>query len=544
MGTVNIAHISDLHFGATGQLACWKILRDHLAEQIDKKNLHLVLITGDIADSPKKKFLSLAQKELNTLERPPDTRYLVCPGNHDRHFHGLSLRTIRFVNSIAEWFSRAFSFYFEGKIPTLQNPISVALTDGDDKWNLRVLGVDSSFHADYLARGYFDRDERERLDSAMTNSSDVDLSILLCHHHLLPVRLLEHDAAVKGLNVNDIGRFTILVNAGRAMEQLANSHVDLVLHGHEHAANWGRYGTLEIAGGETAIIGAASGTGTVTAQPCDSGRISYNLLSLYPDRSANLFVMTYADGGFKKAAEYRLLSAEGMRKQRFLRQLKAENRVNFGEEVVKVVEFTRKGDGIVNQYHTGYRLDQSREWVLRARNATGTPKSLKVSFVAPDEERFDPQPDPLFKRLGVDFAWEARCALTAPYFERHKGETFQVEESYIWEGGAVISAAQMNHLRQTTDAGPLRCDGKEFAAISIKDWFASATLLVRIDPAVAPDPNTVEAWVFDNKDPLTPQAARGDISDGVRILGQGLYSLIVRYPRKDYRYCLSWEPRA
>lgn len=67
MGTVRIAHISDLHFGVkNGQEATWQILKKHLRDQIEKKLFHLVLVTGDIVDSPKEDILGKARDELDS----------------------------------------------------------------------------------------------------------------------------------------------------------------------------------------------------------------------------------------------------------------------------------------------------------------------------------------------------------------------------------------------------------------------------------------------------------------------------------------------
>jgi len=48
MNLVKIAHISDLHFGAQNQRDSWSVL----ARQLLADNVDLVLVTGDIVDTP------------------------------------------------------------------------------------------------------------------------------------------------------------------------------------------------------------------------------------------------------------------------------------------------------------------------------------------------------------------------------------------------------------------------------------------------------------------------------------------------------------
>ena len=542
MATIRIAHLSDLHFGASRQIETWGILKRHLIEQVQKNLLHLVIVTGDIADTPDDKLLRLARDELNNL----GVAYYVCAGNHDRHKKGNTTRVVKPVNFVINWWSgdgmAKFSRWFEGKIPTLENAVKQTLTDGQDEWRVRIVGADSSINADISARGFLPPEDQDLLRQAMGGPDGFDLGILLFHHHLLPVRALEQNIEPKKLSWPDITRLTALINAGTAMEVLASANIDIVLHGHEHAANWGRYGTLEASGGETSIIGAGSATGTVTLRECSPEKMSYNVINLYPDRSADLFVMAYSGGSFRTREQFPLMNAETMRRHRFLRQLKAEDSPGVAAEAVKVIEFTREGDGNVYQYQTGWTPDASKEWSVRARNGTGTPEKLKVRFIAPDDDSHDLNPDPTFVRLGVDGAWEAREKLTDSFFDRHADTSFRVEESYRWRGGAILTARQMARIRSSSDSGFFRSEGKEFGAISIRRWFASAILVVKLPPDLAPNPKSLEVSAIDDAQPTKIQPARRDISGGLRLLGQGLYSLTIPYPRKGWRYCLSWLP--
>jgi hypothetical protein len=98
----------------------------------------------------------------------------------------------------------------------------------------------------------------QKIKDAMANADHVDFSILLVHHHLFPVRALEDERFGK---IRELTALAPLINSGSLLETLAAAHIAVALHGHEHAANWGRYATFEFGGGETNVIGAGSATG-------------------------------------------------------------------------------------------------------------------------------------------------------------------------------------------------------------------------------------------------------------------------------------------
>src|SRR3984893_8319869 len=136
MDTIRIAHISDLHFGAQGQREVWELLRNYLNDTV-KPNL--VLITGDIAHTPKKHLFNRAKSQLDLLrvQRPnPKDAYRVCPGNHDRHPLGNApgrfapiVNAYRGWRGVSSWFDNAFN----GVTPTISNPEKLELKVGTNQ---------------------------------------------------------------------------------------------------------------------------------------------------------------------------------------------------------------------------------------------------------------------------------------------------------------------------------------------------------------------------------------------------------------------------
>jgi 3',5'-cyclic AMP phosphodiesterase CpdA len=414
MVVVKIAHISDLHFGAEKQENIWLALQQHLiADQTD-----LVVVTGDIVDTPDVDLYETARRELRALStrvlfssairarqiRAEDQgaddlakiegilqekeirgkRLFVCPGNHDRHPLGNKSKLWTAWNKIrhpigGDWAQR-FEEYLGEFYPNLLRsedepqqtlPLQeVSLGTTGNQWRVRVAALDSSLKADKFARGFLEIDSVASLKDAMASTNDIDLGLLLIHHHLLSVRQLEYD---RRDSLADLLNSTALINSGSLIEGLASNYIDIALHGHEHESNWGTYGTLEKGGGSTAILGAASGTGVVTTKQCNEKRASYNLVELYPDRSVKVVVRKW-DGTKWDGKRYDLLDSQTVRRTRFLRRSEGKLASPPSTEIVRYIEFTRQRAGFVQEYRTNWFPDeQKRHGVSSPRTAQDNP---------------------------------------------------------------------------------------------------------------------------------------------------------------------------
>jgi Calcineurin-like phosphoesterase len=79
-GEYAIAHLSDLHFGSKNYKDVWKLTAQFLWEI----KPDLLLVTGDLVDTPRRKLYEEVREKLDSLHIP----YHVCAGNHDRFWHG------------------------------------------------------------------------------------------------------------------------------------------------------------------------------------------------------------------------------------------------------------------------------------------------------------------------------------------------------------------------------------------------------------------------------------------------------------------------
>jgi 3',5'-cyclic AMP phosphodiesterase CpdA len=559
MHVVRIAHISDLHFDrANTNLETWRLLSRRLTDVQPE----LLLVTGDIVNSPDDQSYEKAHDALETLCRDiggaaRPIPYFVCPGNHDRHDLGNAAprtqrRSLlnRLVGKLAAPFrsrtqrrADAFDRIFQGRIALAgrDGRRDLLLGPSHNQWTVRILGVDSSINADVSARGFVSYGTIETIKEAMSNADDVDFSILLVHHHLLPVRSLEN--ARQG-SIGDLAALTTLINAGTLVEALAAAHVDVALHGHEHAANWGRYATLELGGGETTVVGAGSATGAVTLKPCDPGRVSFNVVELGEDRKVSFTEHRY-DGArvtWTVNPPFEIYDSEGLRRARFLRRAGSNIQRAPESDVVRYIEFTSERDGIVRERRTNVDFRQDPILVIAAKNRTGTPTDLKIKLTSPNGEAWTPDQQPFFRQSDKERdAWIYQCNLP-----RRITSDFQtLEFSYRWLGGAVLTAEEIEAIDEPS-RGEFRKDGYEFGAIRVDGYFREMRLVIKLPPEFAPanESDDVETILQDlslessfESSPL-PQA---DVINRLRLVGRGLYSLVIPYPRRGYLYGVKWK---
>src|SRR5664280_1649467 len=169
MEPILIAHLSDLHFGEGDSNAVWDALVTYINDTLKP---HLVLVTGDVVNTPDAALFRRAKEQLDRL-RPrstPEDRYRLCPGNHDRFWLGNSAGKPGFWtrmlggNDEARNLTRPAhgeleNFFKGGLVLTPEFPFDVTLPSGTDQqkggnsWKLRILGGDSCEEDTYFAQG-------------------------------------------------------------------------------------------------------------------------------------------------------------------------------------------------------------------------------------------------------------------------------------------------------------------------------------------------------------------------------------------------------
>ena len=211
---VVIAHISDLHIGDHDQNV-WDYLNTYILSQ--KPNI--IVVTGDIVDSPKPSYFADAASKLEELYTSGERIIMVVPGNHDYELWGLfgSKMLASLTQPFGNWslcwknyIGRYWKDYFVCGNVALFSFDSNPLLGGLAKGNVGLRRFEKSYE-DFRSKNF------DTLDSFY--------KIALLHHHPMPI---PYSAQFES--------FSALSNAGEFIRKLTEKQLDLILHGHKHNA--------------------------------------------------------------------------------------------------------------------------------------------------------------------------------------------------------------------------------------------------------------------------------------------------------------------
>lgn len=562
---VKIAHISDLHFGMTGQSEAWGELKRSLLEL----RPDLILATGDLADSAQDGDMRAASAGLADL-RSAGVACYVCPGNHDRKLQGnatsgapgLMKSAANYI--FGEWSKRSsardpairgnsgtfnpalFDQYFNnlGMVVPPGAPIDLKLplranTEAAAPWRVRLLALDSSAEADYLAQGFIGptmlRTFRESARFVGADHEAPDLVIVMVHHHLLPVAAIE---AVQRQRFEGLFASTILLNAGTVLGALVDVGADLVLHGHEHARHVARYGTLAPEKVELSVIGAASATGANTTEGCQLKHSAFNLIRLGDDLNVTLHEYRYGAGTWSESGRaIHLLGAVDIRRARYLRKRAAEQGPGAlpSSRVLKQFTYTTSRDAVIRQVTTNC-LIHDRTLKVQSENASGVPFFMGGAVELPSGETVQlPGRVRMPRANGSNFFSHAQRLDGIP--DGH-AVARRVEHEILWVAGGVLTSDDLKRC-EASRRGSLRDKGREFVEMEVKDSLESLTLAIELPEGHGPQRRgDVDVLV------RTPQGdliERPELSERLRFTGLNRIAVNVPYPLAGYSYLVTWR---
>jgi 3',5'-cyclic AMP phosphodiesterase CpdA len=583
-GEIAIAHLSDLHVGSPKWEDSWLLVKQCLIDAIKPS---LILVTGDLVHTPRADWYKKARTELDSLaqalgpvfglERIP---YFVCAGNHDRYwlgnrpaFSALFPRRFKLLSTavlavvcvalwVASWPSLTTALWvspaplalilsvwvlptfldwmwdivtrserFDGVFsehilrPTEAREVALSRSTSS-RWTIGLFGTDSSVGADSSARGWINRAEFREY-GLRTRGSTWDLCVFLVHHHVLPVRQLESKRKDKPA---DLFNLTCLVNSGSLLETLADAHVDLVLHGHEHEYNWGAYGSLGPGSGKVRVLAAGSATGNSTATGCATNDATFNVIILTPNRSGRLRRLRNQAHRWEVQDDLVLFSSSEIRSGRAHRAKENARREILGE-VVKFVEYTRSRDVMVHWFLKNWFLtDRFAQDVL---NSTGILTDVKAALI---DRSGAPLPvDARSERVG-DNKW--RISWNVP--PTHQNTPLTVELRYSWRGGGALTKAELDAIRAGPAPGPLRQDGYEWETVWAPAPVAAAELFLVLPAEYAPA--VMEVRVSNQVTQEVYAAEAAELLSNCHPLEVGVYSFRVPFPHIERDYTLAWRP--
>jgi UDP-2,3-diacylglucosamine pyrophosphatase LpxH len=556
---IRIVHLSDLHLKPKPDYSwtVWESLRRGLLALRPQ----MVLITGDLADSPSRQVyqeigeaIEALDRDIRSLCNPVDTPVVwTCAGNHDRHWRGNA------------FFGRAKTHFdaeqkLQAHVPGVEGGHSRILGRDENRWPIRVFSVDTSRHARRSAQAFLPPAERRRVRELWTaDAADPPrLVIMLFHHHLLPLPASEAEEQSWGSLVS----FSNAVNPGRILEDLAASQVDLVLHGHEHHVNRARYASYARETGQVAMIAAGSATGMRTLEGCRIERGSFNLIELRPDRSVwcqEIHGM-HGEPAWRPVGEpIELLDPTTLRQNMYLRAIRQQRRIadarrrgatpdlpepatevtpdEPASEYAKHFVLTPTRDAQVTETRKNWRIEKGRFTVV-VQNETGIPSNPAVfpSILLPDESEH-----PLFINLtpvkGGAGAWSFGFRL--PKTETPVAAT-TIRTSYLWQDAVILSHADFE-LTDETRRGVHRSEGLEFVAAEIDRPLRSLTLSVSFPPRFLPDERSFQVFTQRLDRPGARPDPEPSLAERLQIAGQTVV-LMLPYPLPGFQYDIAWKP--
>jgi 3',5'-cyclic AMP phosphodiesterase CpdA len=318
---INIAHLSDIHFGKRFDLATWKAVADAVVDFYPD----LIIVSGDLVDHPSPAQLLAAKCALNELserarlgQAARSAELFVIPGNHDVVEYGVAAGLSRL-----DWFERIFNGYdtaeAEAKLTqnlgcspgfseTYQNRSAIKEGRlGSSSWLDIIFGTpvakDFSAHlgpataqprvrtaanspvllalldsnpktaGPYAATGEVENQELISLKNELDRVKEPYLArVAVVHHHVLPIAFVADETKMTGEPL------MVLRNAGVVLRILADNNFDLVLHGHWHKAQFARIDMGTADGESYPIAVAAAGSAAMRSSTPDENCI--NLISI------------------------------------------------------------------------------------------------------------------------------------------------------------------------------------------------------------------------------------------------------------------------
>lgn len=534
-GSIAIAQISDLHFGNDGQPDAWRALSHALLSAIQPRP-QLVLVTGDIVDTPDVALYNKAKDALDHLRIP----YRVCAGNHDRHTKGNMLSLWRpKMASVATQFDHVFA----GQLVTT-SPTTITL--GSTK--LGLAAIDTSRKADAFARGLVEPADLDELQGNWLLDSERpnwQFFFLLVHHHPLSVARLEASRIGDRKRLFDV---TSLANSGTLLERAAELSVDVILHGHEHCRHWARYGSVQPPASDLSVLGAGTATGARTLKSCLQSEATFNLIILHRSSAIEAWVVRHNGIAWGVEDKAELSTIRGSRaRQRARNRPATTSSAGAGllGKLQKHVAFEDNRDVHVRSVYRNLVFSDTRRRI-EMRNGSGVVPGASVRVIGADGVCGEGlQELDVVRETNAADTWVAHFDLSAA----HVNVPITMELMYTWRGGAVLDQYDLHLLHGSGGyaggATEERAEGFEYVYVTATSA-SEASLYLSLPPQHAPDPEDIEILVrrVSKERLIADPEETARVRGALRHLSEGLWLFTVPFPLDDCQYYVRWRPRA
>ncbi len=300
---IRIVHLTDLHYGRHFNDTLWQ----DAANKIIAMKPRVILVTGDLVDSPFRWYFSLVRRKLETLRGSCQSSCLlyVIPGNHDTRLFGLfpvvwlvplALAILSFsaILLLADLTTSAvilgiagtiilifrpcvgqFNEMFRDRIPRLPCPIP--------ECNLVLYPFDSATSVANAACGVIKSSQFVDAHSSKA-VTDGMYKIALLHHHSLPI---PYNSAQESM--------LVLANAGAFLSEAARLGVRLILSGHKHHQHFSRVTINAETPDQTELCVLNTGSPTAGKVPGTHG-YNFSVIDIHRHGGAKI-VPYHSEGG-------------------------------------------------------------------------------------------------------------------------------------------------------------------------------------------------------------------------------------------------------
>jgi 3',5'-cyclic AMP phosphodiesterase CpdA len=270
--SVDILHVSDVHFGRDAQLAQLEAIEDFAPEL----KSDAVVISGDLTQRARHGEFQAAHGFMRRLQRAAPT--LVIPGNHDVQWWKSPLHLLgreRLYTKYRRWFGENLTPVLEVPGAIIAGALSAhGVAPGSLTWNPNDMAV----------KGHLPKSETERLKGVFAAAKPGTAKVLVLHHNVLPGAISERMG---------------LAHWQDAQRRLRDTGADVVLCGHDHQEGAG-----------VASEGLPISTAGTHTNRTRGGRASvFNLVRIQPD-AVEVQHFRWDDGKFVASDQHRFARRE------------------------------------------------------------------------------------------------------------------------------------------------------------------------------------------------------------------------------------------
>ena len=242
---MNILHLSDFHIQKENH-SMYKDLCKNINSAIEKVkkeykcglNPEIVLVTGDFTEkgsSDEYKWFREGFADLMKLSCFSDVKYVMfVPGNHDFSWEVEETRAENYEN-LCRACEKGLSV-IDNKVlqeEANRNLIKHIYIQGKSK-NLLLIGMNSMKidSPEKPGLGYFSKEQLRIVSNIISEykrNADIKTQIFVAfHHHLLPVAVVERET------LDNTNKYSITLDARRALNTFLEYGVEFAVHGHQH----------------------------------------------------------------------------------------------------------------------------------------------------------------------------------------------------------------------------------------------------------------------------------------------------------------------